>query len=85
MCLSDASVFIPVLSLDAAFRAAEPRWLSTACARVRYEIRAHMSMVSLRSTNKHLSPSSLFVLNNHLSLNHGTWLSLVSCRCLYVD
>jgi hypothetical protein len=51
MCLSDASVFIPVLSLDAALRAAQPRWLSTARARVRYEIRAHLSMVSLRSTN----------------------------------
>jgi hypothetical protein len=51
MCLSDASVFIPVLSLDAALRAAQPRWLSTARARVRNEIRAHLSMVSLRSTN----------------------------------
>jgi hypothetical protein len=52
MCLSDASVFLPALSLDAALRAAQPRWLSTARARVRYEIRAHLSMVSLRSTNK---------------------------------
>jgi hypothetical protein len=52
MCLSDASVFIPVLSLDAALRAAQPRWLSTARARVRYEMRAHLSMVSLRSTKK---------------------------------
>jgi hypothetical protein len=51
MCLSDASVFIPVLSLDAAFRAAQPRWLSTARARVRYEICAHMSMVERSDTN----------------------------------
>jgi hypothetical protein len=52
MCLSDASVFIPVLSLDSALRAAQPPWLFTARARVRYEIRVHLSMVSLRSTNK---------------------------------